>query len=520
MSLKLRFLLALMVLPLLLAAQERIDLNAIYQIKDEAFTRSKVMEHTFWLTDVHGPRLTNTPAYTKAAEWVMQQLKSWGVENVRLESFDFGRGWTNERFSVHLVEPVYQPMYGFPLAWTPSTDGVVTAEPVHVVVQNEADLEKWKGKLKGKIVLNEAPRAIQPQDRPLMSRYDDKQLADLLMAPEPGAMFGRRAAGSPQNFMQQMTLRRKLTAFWKEEGVAAIVGFGYRNDGGTIAASSGGSRDPKEPATAPMIVVTPEHYNRVVRLLQHNVPVKMEIEVRNTFHEKSLSAANVIAEIPGTRKKDEVVLIGGHLDSWHGGTGAADNAAGSAVMMEAMRILKTLKLPLERTVRIGLWAGEEQGLLGSRAYVKEHLADRTTMKTTKAWENFSVYFNIDNGTGKIRGIYLQGNEAARPVFQSWLAPFKDLGADTVTIRNTSGTDHQSFDAVGLPAFQFIQDPIEYSTRTHHSNMDVYDRVQSADMMQMSAIVTSLVYHAANRPDLVPRKPKPTPQAERRGGPPF
>jgi Zn-dependent M28 family amino/carboxypeptidase len=289
-----------------------------------------------------------------------------------------------------------------------------------------------------------------------------------------------------------------------------------------MAAAAGGSRDPKEPLPPAMIVITPEHYNRIARLAEKGAGVKLEVEVKNLIDNENADSWNVIGEIPGTgRHKDEVVMIGGHLDSWHGGTGATDNASGCGVMMETMRILKALNLKLDRTVRIALWSGEEQGLLGSRAYVKQVFADRETMKTTKAHEQFSAYYNIDNGTGKIRGIYTQGNEMVRPIFETWLAPFRDLGVTTVTNRNTGGTDHQSFDAVGLPGFQFIQDPVEYSTRTHHSNMDVYDRIQKSDVMQMSAVVASLVYHTANREERLPRKPLPKaqPAASRPGGMP-
>jgi len=260
-----------------------------------------------------------------------------------------------------------------------------------------------------------------------------------------------------------------------------------------------------------MVTLTPEHYNRIARLLDHKIPVKLEFDIQARFVDDRTDSVNVIGEIPGGRRRDEVVMIGAHLDSWHSGTGATDNAAGSAVMIEAMRILKTLNLRLDRTVRLALWSGEEQGILGSRAYVAEHFAAREDMKLKPEHARLSAYFNVDNGSGKIRGVYLQGNDAMRPIFQAWLKPFEDLGATTISIRNTGGTDHLSFDAVGLPGFQFIQDPLEYDSRTHHSNMDVYDRVQRADMMQMAAIVTSFVYNAANRDTLLPRKPLPKPQ---------
>jgi Zn-dependent M28 family amino/carboxypeptidase len=290
-----------------------------------------------------------------------------------------------------------------------------------------------------------------------------------------------------------------------------VISTGYRGDGGTVFASTGGSRETKDPVPPPSIVLTPEHYNRMTRLLEKKVPVKIEVETRATFHTETQDAFNVIAEIPGGTKKEEVVMLGGHLDSWHGGTGATDNAAGCSVAIEAMRILKTLNITPLRTVRMGLWSGEEQGLLGSRAYVKERFADRETMSLRADHAKLAAYFNLDNGTGKVRGVYLQGNDMVRPIFEAWLAPFKDLGATTLSIRNTGGTDHLSFDNVGLPGFQFIQDPVEYNSRTHHSNMDVYDYVQKADMMQASAIMASFVYNAAMRPEMLPRKPLPKPQ---------
>ena len=271
---------------------------------------------------------------------------------------------------------------------------------------------------------------------------------------------------------------------------------------------SGGSRNAQDPPTVPQVVLAVEHYNRMVRILEKNIPVTLELDVRNTFYDADLNAFNVVAEIPGAEKADELVMLGAHFDSWHSGTGATDNAAGSAVMMEAMRILKTSGLRLRRTVRIALWTGEEEGLLGSRAYVDEHFANRQTMETRPAHAKLTGYFNVDNGTGAIRGVYLQGNEAIAPIFKAWMAPFENLRMTTLTIRNTGGTDHLSFDAVGLPGFQFIQDPIEYDTRTHHSNMDVYDRIQAADMIQNAVIVAAFVYQAANRDALLPRKPMP------------
>lgn len=314
---------------------------------------------------------------------------------------------------------------------------------------------------------------------------------------------------------ERLRFQAKLAQFYKEEGVLLTLTESTNGSGGTIFAASGGSYDPKQPTGVAGVAMMPEQYNRIARLIQHNIPVKLEFNIQNEFFNDDPNSFNITGEIPGTGKhKDEIVMLGGHFDSWHGGTGATDNGAGSAVMIEAARILKAVNLPLDRTVRIALWGGEEEGLLGSRAYVKEHFGDPATMKLTSEHSKISGYFNLDNGTGKIRGVYLQGNDMMRPIFEAWLAPFKDLGVSTITIRNTGGTDHLSFDAVGIPGFQFIQDPMDYETRTHHSNMDVYDRIQASDMMQSSAVIASLVYDTANRPEMLPRKPLPAAQPAR------
>jgi len=360
-------------------------------------------------------------------------------------------------------------------------------------------------------------------------RMTDAELADESMAPEPGrSPFGFRPPGAPdgqqppstpeearQRREERRKFQEKLAQFMKDEGVLVLLSYGYNGDGGTVFASSGGPYEMKKPIAVTSVALTPEHYNRIARLIEHNIPVKLQFNIQNQVFEDQTDSVNVVAEIPGNAKKDEIVMLGAHLDSWHGGTGATDNAAGSAVVMEAARILKALNLNMDRTVRMALWGGEEEGLLGSRAYVKEHFADRETMKVTGEHAKLAGYFNYDNGTGKIRGIYLQGNDMARPIFESWMEPFKDLGATSVTIRNTGGTDHQSFDAVGLPGFQFIQDPMDYTSRTHHSNMDVYDHVQAGDLMQASAIMAAFVYNTAMREEMLPRKPLPKPQPERR-----
>ena len=497
-------------LPLAAQVQERVDHDAVYQIKDEGFQRSKVMEIASYLTDVHGPRLSGSPIYTKGAEWAMQQFTEWGLTNVKMEPFEFGRGWTNDRFVANVVEPQSYAVIGYAKAWTPGTEGAVRAPVVKAVVENEADMEKLKGTLRGKIVLSQPMREVKPSFTPLADRYDDKELSELTLAEEPTGQPRRMFTPGMRQLME------KRAAFFRNEGVVAVVEPG-RGDGGTVFVGSGGSRNPKDPPSAPQVVLAVEHYGRIWRTIEKNIPVTLELDIKNTFHDADLNSYNVVAEIPGTDPKlaPELVMLGGHFDTWHAGTGATDNSAGSAVMMEAVRILKVTGLKMRRTVRIALWGGEEQGLLGSRAYVKQHFADRETMALKPEHARFSAYFNVDNGTGAIRGVYLQGNEVVAPIFQAWMQPFKSLGMTTLTPRNTGGTDHLAFDAVGLPGFQFIQDEVEYDTRTHHSNMDVYERLQPGDMMKNAVIVASFVYHTANRDEKLPRKPLPKPQPQQR-----
>lgn len=497
---------AVLVATAALRAEEPVDLGIVHRIRTEAFEHSQVMEHLFYLTDVNGPRVTGSPGYRKAAEWVVKRASEYGLANARLEKWGpFGRGWNFTRFSAHLIEPSYAPLIGFPLAWTEGTKGPLTGELTLAPIKTAEDFPKFKGKLKGKIALLDAVRDTPVQLTPAGRRHDDASLAALEQAPLPA---DARPADSPARARRFRTQRAR---FLKEEGVLAAITNGTAGDGGTVFATSGGSHDPKNPVPPPFIVLTPEHYNRLARLLDHKIPVKIEFEVKSEISEGGQDSWNVVAELPGSSKKDELVILGAHLDSWQGGTGATDNAAGSAVMIEAMRLLKALEKPLDRTVRLLLWSGEEQGLLGSKAYVKEHFADPAEMKLTTEHGRVSTYFNVDNGSGKIRGVYLQGNDMARPIFEAWLKPFHDLGARTLSIRTTGGTDHLSFDAVGIPGFQFIQDPLEYQSRTHHSNMDVYDHVSKADLIQASAIVAAFAYHAATRQDMIPRKPLPKPK---------
>jgi hypothetical protein len=539
--------------PLLVPAQpqERVDLNVIHKIKVAELgegggfgggggrggrgAASGVMELVFQLTDHYGPRLVNSPQFKRAGDWAVGQLKEWGLSNVHLEKWPTtgGRGgaipsWEITGFSGAMIEPTYMSIIGVPVAWTAGTDGPVTGEAALAQIQTQADMDKFHGKLKGKIVLNAANATgaagaldLPFPTTPLAHRYSDQELADLVpeILPTGGAgRGGRGGRGGPNANMTMEELQAfqtKLRNFMKDEGVLLTLQATARGESGTLF--GGGAQNRSDTTNLPQVSITAEHYNRIARLVQHNVPVKLQFDIKTHFDTSDTDSFNVVAEIPGSTKPNELVMVGGHFDSWHYGTGATDNGAGSAVAMEVMHILKSLNLKMDRTVRMGLWGGEEEGLLGSAAYVKEHFADPAVMKPTTEHANFSSYFNVDNGTGRIRGIYLQGNEMARPIFESWFAALKDLTPGVITIRNTGGTDHQSFDRVGLPGFQFIQDPMDYDTRTHHSNMDVYDRIQQADMEQMAIVEAAFVYLAATRPDKFPRKDLPAPQPAGRGG---
>ncbi len=528
-----------------LGAEEKVDLGVIQRIKKEAFQNSQVMDHLFWLTDVYGPRLTGSPGFTAAANWVLKRLKEYGIEDAAPERWGkFGRSWRLTKFSISLQEPAYAPLIGFPLAWSADTSGPLLAEPVLApltltdrlnVKKTEEELQKFfqeqKGKLRGKIVLLTKPKDVAPVTTAPSRRLSETELAEEAKAPTPEALpsFDLEKMILPEkpeerhaffelapldvqtkvwNYEDGIT--DKVNQFLAREGAVAAIVPSYNADAGTVFGEAAGTYKQDQPMAEPRIALTVEHYNRIARLLDKKVPVRLELEVRSTSEGATGDGLNIIANIPGGAKKDEMVMIGAHFDSWVGGTGATDNGTGSAVMIEVMRILKVLHLKLDRTVRLGLWSGEEEGLFGSRAYVKENFADPANMQLKPAHAKLSGYFNHDNGTGKIRGVYLQENDAMRPVFEAWLAPFHDLGATTITIRNTSGTDHQSFDQVGLPGFQFIQDPVEYGRITHHSNMDVYDHAVPGDLMQAAAVIASVVYHAANRAEMLPRKELPAP----------
>ena len=513
-----------------LRADEKVDYAAVQKIRDEALgPNSQVMETLRQLTDVIGPRLTGSPQMKAANEWTRKQLEDWGLANAHLESWGpFGRGWSFDRSMVTMVSPQGAPLIAMPKAWTPGTNGAQRGKVIRPGrLESDADLEKWKGKLEGAILLIGDARELKAPDANLFHRYDLDELNKLSLfeIPRPRGGGPGPALGDPQAFARRFAFQKTLREFLaKEKVLATIEASGL--DAAMIRIGGGGSREKGEEPGPLALVMAAEHFNRIARLMDKKVDVELEIDVKARFHDDDPNQYNTIAEIPGTDplKKNEIVMVGAHLDSWHPATGATDNAAGSAVAMEVVRILKDMKP--RRTIRIGLWSGEEQGLLGSAAYVREHFGGRPlpppdarglpafmrppagpiTLKPDQAV--FSAYFNLDNGTGKVRGVYAQQNAAAVPILESWIKPFADLGVTHVTMRNTGGTDHLSFDAVGLPGFQMIQDEADYDTRTHHTNLDTYDRIQREDMMQASAVMASLVLHAANRDELFPRKPLP------------
>jgi len=544
------------------------------KIKEEGTARSQVMQTLGYMSDVIGPRLTASPGMKRANDWTRDTLSKWGLQNAHLEAWGpFGRGWTLKKFYAMVDGPTAFPMIAYPKAWSPGTDTLFevapapaakkgkapvavpenhntayTAEVVRFNATNEAELDQYKGKLKGKIVLVGPMREVKAHFEAEAKRETEKDLLDLADAPDPASI--RRPAGpgpgGPNNFQQAAQFNARRLRFLSEEGAAVLIDAG-RGDGGTIFVQQAAAVTPATPpapgttnptvrdkgAIVPIqISAAAEHFNRVARMVDAGEKVTMTVDLAVAYQDEDLNGYNTVAEIPGTDLKDEIVMLGGHLDSWQGGTGATDNGAGCAVMMEAVRILQTLGLKPRRTIRIALWTGEEQGLLGSRAYVKQHFGyfgDGTTpafggananqaprvLTKLPEYDKLSGYFNIDNGTGKIRGVYMQGNEGVRPLFRRWLEPYKDvkwfdpakdMSANTLSLSNTGGTDHLSFDAIGLPGFQFIQDTIEYDTRTHHSNMDVFDRIQADDMKQMSIVLAMFVYQTAMNDEKLPRKP--------------
>ncbi|MXV52384.1 M20/M25/M40 family metallo-hydrolase [Pedobacter sp. HMF7647] len=495
------------------AQTESFDAAAIQKIRDEGLKNSKVMQTAFYLTDVSGPRLSGSPGLKNAQEWAAGQLKALGLQNVKLEPWGkFGKGWQVDKYYAAMTAPYYHALIASPKAWTPGTNGPVKSEVVLLIADSVAQLDQYKGKLAGKIVIFDSKTLTTATNfNADARRLADSDLVKMENAAPQQAGQRRNFADSPQfrEMMKMRTMRQQISAFLTDEKVGCILTLARGNDG-TFFTSNGASYAEDAKPVAPELEMSGEDYLRLLRLVKGGIKVQMEVDTKTSFYDQDLNGYNVIGEIPGTDKKlkNEVVMIGAHFDSWHAATGATDNAAGSAVMMEAIRIIKAVGLKPKRTIRIALWSSEEQGLFGSKGYVTEHLGDAKTMVLKPEQQTISAYYNLDNGTGKIRGVYMQGNPQVKPIFQSWLQPFNDLGAKTLTINNTGGTDHLSFDAVGVPGFQFIQDGIDYGTRTHHSNQDTYDRLIEDDLKQAATIVAAFAYNTAQRADKLPRKELP------------
>jgi hypothetical protein len=513
------------------APAQPVDLDMINRIRAEALERSQVMAIARELTDRIGPRLTGSPAMKRANEWTRDELAGWGLSRARLEPFEFGEGWSCSKVQVRMVAPVAGPLEALPKGWTVGTPGAVRGEAIRVTLAEPEDLEAQKGKLAGRIVLLDGARGeSEPETRPGPMRTDDferwnpERLADLVEFDlrEPRGESWRARARKRAGFSKQ------LAEFLVAEGVVATIELSSRDHGIVRVGGEAANRDPSRPRGVPGLVMAAEPYQRLLRLLEDGAKVELELDVETAFHGDDLVAYSTLAELTGSDRRGELVLAGAHLDSWHAGTGATDNAAGVAVVMEAVRILKAIGAKPRRTIRVALWGGEEQGLLGSRDYVERYVATRPestdpgelalprglreeTWPLTPKPEHakISAYFNLDNGGGRIRGIYTQGNVAVAPIFTSWLAPLADLGATTVTNESTGSTDHVPFDRVGVPAFQFVQDPLDYFGRTHHTDLDTFEYLNREDLVQSSIVMATFLWQTANREELLPRKPFPT-----------
>jgi carboxypeptidase Q len=521
--------------------KETLDYTAYDEIRREALAHSHVMEYASALMDAIGPRLTGSPNLKKANEWTRDQLTAMGCSNAHLEDWgEFGMAWEQENTWVRMTSPDKAVFIAQAAPWSPRTKGAVSGPAAWADIKEEKDFDTYKGKLAGKIVLLGEMREVKPVEKPLFTRYDEAELKKLEQYPIRQEQF----QAFLQRYIKRMEFRQKLGQFLASEGAVAVIfpsrdGENGGGSGGTIFDDNGSGFGPRpyqrdQMNPLPLAVMAIENYGRMYRLLKASVPVTIELNIDTKFGGDHEHGFDTVAEIPGTdpKLKDEVVMVGGHLDSWAAATGATDNGAGSVVAMEVMRVLNTLHVKPRRTIRIALWTGEEQGLYGSHGYVDQHFGHipRSTepeqlklgewmrkvvgpVQVKPEQEKMSAYFNVDNGSGKIRGIYLQGNAAVGPIFTQWMAPLKDVGVSTLTLQNTGGTDHLSFDAVGIPGFQFIQDPLDYDTRTHHSNMDTYERLQAEDLAQAAFVEAIFVYNAATRDQMLPRKPMPHPELE-------
>jgi carboxypeptidase Q len=496
-------------------AQETVDTAMVKKIREEGLNHSKVMETAFYLTDASGPRLSGSPELKHAQEWAVNQLKTWGMVNSKREPWGkFGKGWEVKKNYVAMTVPYYHALIAIPKAWTPGTNGPISGDVVLIKADTVTDLDKYKGKLQGKIIIFDTKAGAERTYKADAARYTDAELDDMEKATTQPATQ-RRALDRNSPMFRARAFRATVNAFLADEHVGLVLTQARGTDG-TVFTTNGASYADTAKTAAPELETSGEDFQRILRLVKAGIKVNIEADIKTQFYTDDLQGYDVVAEIPGTDKKlkDQIVMIGGHLDSWHGATGATDNAAGSAVMMEVMRILKAVNFKPRRTIRIALWSSEEQGLFGSRGYVLNHFGDPKTMALKPEQSKVSAYYNLDNGTGKLRGIYLQEDSAAAPIFKAWLEPFKDLGANTITIKNTGSTDHVSFDAVGIPGFQFIQDALDYGARTHHSNQDTYDKLSEDDLKQAATIVASFVYHTSQRNEMIPRKALPQPQPAR------
>jgi hypothetical protein len=497
------------------AAEEPVDLATLQRIFDEGLHRSQVMDTLSHLTDVIGPRLTGSPQLEAASAWARARLEGWGLANAHVERYPFGPGWSLEHVSLRMVAPDTSPLSAWPRAWTPGTDGPVRGHVTVAKLESEADFEASKGKLAGRIALVSKAAEIKGLDQPLLTRLSDAELREHEQFAIPQGAPDRLA-----RFQKRRRFAAALHRFLAEERPLAAIQ-ASAHEGGVIEVGGAGLRGTDDPRGVPQLVLAAEQYNRLLRLVERGIDVELELDVRATFHDKELTAPNTLGEIPGSGPlKNEVVMLGAHLDSWHAGTGATDNAAGSAVVMEAVRILRAIGAQPRRTVRAALWSGEEQGLLGSRAYVAQHFAVRPEstpeeplrgpLKVLSGHARLAAYFNIDSGTGRVRGVLAQENLAAVPMLSAWIQPLRALGVGIVSPRRDFGSDHMAFDAVGLPAFSVLQDDVEYETLTHHTQLDVLDRVKRDDLVQASVVLASLVWQAAQRDEMPPRKALPPP----------
>lgn len=488
-----------------LAAQEPVDVDVVARIKEQAFQHSQALDTLSYLSDVYGPRLTGTPAYYEAAEWAKERLESWNLDNVHFDPYrDDLRGWDIGSYSVEMTEPRYMNITALPDAWTKGTDGEIVGEPLLVDYGSLTALQALPGQLRGRILMSPNARA---QGKRREGVFTDEELAhaeshigpdndDNLDNADLAPSTGRRRGSAAEAL--------ELQQFLLDEGVAAVIR-GSDKAPGVLDANQQRFTRQGDLKPVPHFSISSEQHGRMLRMIERGAAITLKLHLSVNFYTDPTYHTNIIAEIPGTDLSDQLVLVGGHFDSYHSGTGAADNGAGSAVTMEVMRILKALEVTPRRTIRLVLWGSEEQGHLGSRGYIAKYVADPDTGADLGELNRISVYFNHDNNGHNIRGIHGQGNEAIRPIFERYLEPFHDIGAKTASVENAGGTDHLGFDAVNIPAFEWIQDPLQYHTTQIHSNMDVVDYVTEGALQRNAAIIATFVYHAAMRDEMMPRK---------------